>query len=105
MFDPKKVKTNKGQEKEKAIIKQLKEWSLPLIPLDCQEDLDLDIREVICGDPTCAPIDTVFTLIWPNKGRGLFAIQLSPSEITKEELIDRFPVSVLFIVIFSKNII
>ena len=30
----------------------------------------MDINEVVCGDPTCAPIDTVFTLIWEAGGKG-----------------------------------
>ena len=106
MFDPKKSKASKAQEKEKNdIIKELKNWSLSIIPLDCQVDLDLDIREVICGDPTCAPIDTVFTLIWPNGGQGLFAIPSAPNEISQDDLIEFFPVSVLFPVRFFRNYI
>ena len=96
MFDPAKLKENKDQEKEKAkIINDLKSWCLSIIPLDCQVDLNLDVREVVCGDPTCAPIDTVFTLIWPNGGKGLFSLQLAPNEITQDDLIDYFPVRIM----------
>lgn len=28
--------------------------------------LIVDVNEVVCGDPSCAPIDTVFTLIWQS---------------------------------------
>ena len=31
--------------------------------------LMLDINEVVCGDPTCAPVDTVFTLVWQTGGK------------------------------------
>jgi len=53
----------------------------------------IDVNEVICGDPSCAPVDTVFTLIWEGGGRGVFAIPLAPNEISQEDLIDFFPVS------------
>lgn len=52
----------------------------------------VDVAEVVCGDPTCAPIDTVFTLVWQSGGKGVFALPMSAVEITKEDLIDSFPV-------------
>lgn len=53
----------------------------------------MDVNEVVCGDPTCAPIDTVFTLVWQSGGKGVFALPLMAAEIMKEDLIDAFPVS------------
>lgn len=94
MFDPSKVKKDKEEKAEKAkVINTLRDWSLTIIPIEHQEHMDLDIREVICGDPTCAPIDTVFTMVWPNGGKGIFALPLSPSEISQDELVENFPVS------------
>ena len=94
MFDPSKAKKEKAEKLEKAkIINQLRHWSLSIIPIDLQENLDLDIREVICGDPSCAPIDTVFTMIWPSGGKGIFAIPLAPNEISQDDLMEEFPVS------------
>jgi hypothetical protein len=57
----------------------------------------LDINEVVCGDPTCAPIDTVFTLIWEGTGKGVFAIPLTAAEVTQEDLIDFFPVCQIYV--------
>ena len=54
--------------------------------------LIVDINEVICGDPSCAPVDTVFTFIWESGGKGVFAIPLGADEITQDDLIDFFPV-------------
>ena len=94
MFDPNKAKDAKAEKAAKAkIIQQLRDWSLSIIPIDCHEGLNLDIREVVCGDPSCAPVDTIFTLLWPSGGKGIFAIPLEPHEITQDELIENFPVS------------
>ena len=94
MFDPKKTKNNKEKAEKAQIIKNLKEWSLSIIPIDSQVDLDLDIREVICGDPSCAPVDTVFTMIWPNGGKGIFALPMAPHEVNQDDLIENFPVCI-----------
>jgi hypothetical protein len=98
MFDPATVKIAKAEKAEKEkILQQLREWSLSIIPLDCQENLNLDIREVVCGDPSCAPVDTVFTLIWQSGGKGVFALPLEPKEVTQDDLIENFPVSYIFV--------
>lgn len=94
MFDPGKAKKEKAEKAEKAkIINELRSWCLSIIPIEHQEKLDLDIREVVCGDPSCAPIDTVVTMVWPSGGKGIFAIPLAPNEISQDILIDHFPVS------------
>jgi len=92
MFDP-NAPSKAVQLAKKKVLKNLKEWGMELIPEgDLREGLILDINEVVCGDPTCAPIDTVFTLIWEAGGKGVFAIPLAPDEIEKEELgRDYFP--------------
>lgn len=49
----------------------------------------------VCGDPSCAPIDTVFTLVWTSGGKGMFALPAAINEVTQEDLMDNFPVSAL----------
>jgi hypothetical protein len=56
----------------------------------------VDVAEVVCGDPTCAPIDTVFTFVWQSGGKGVFAVPMTAAEVTKDELLDNFPVSSFF---------
>ncbi len=53
----------------------------------------LDVKEVICGDPSCAPVDTVFTLVWGTTegGRGVFALPFAPEELSQEDIEDMFP--------------
>lgn len=41
----------------------------------------------------CAPIDTVFTLVWSEGGRGMFAVPMSLDDIEQDMMDDIFPVS------------
>lgn len=93
MFNPKAAAKEKGEKaaKRKA-LDNLKSWSLALVPIDLQEGLIIDINEVVCGDPSCAPVDTVFTLVWAaSNGKGLFAIPAPAAEVNQEDLVDFFP--------------
>ena len=69
MFDPTKASKAKAEaaEKKKAAT-AVKEKCIKLIPIDLQEGLLIDVKEVICGDPSCAPVDTVITLVWGEGG-------------------------------------
>ena len=51
----------------------------------------------VCGDPKCAPVDTVVTLIWPSGGKGMFGIPMTAVEVTQQDLLDVFPVRALIL--------
>jgi hypothetical protein len=53
--------------------------------------LILDIKDVVCGDPACAPVDTIFTLVWEDGGRGLFGLPYAPEEIEEADMDDLWP--------------
>lgn len=93
MFDPSKLKAEKAaKQTAKKALTDIKLWANMLVPAPLQTGLLMDVKEVVCGDPTCAPIDTVFTLLWQSGGRGMFAIPFAPDEIqTQEELAELFP--------------
>ena len=38
----------------------------------------VDVAEVVCGDPTCAPIDTVFTIVWQSGGNSYRGYERRP---------------------------
>jgi hypothetical protein len=65
MFIP-KSKEDKKTEKaaQKKVLSELRDWCLSSIAHELHDGLTVDVSEVACGDPTCAPVDTVFTLIW-----------------------------------------
>ena len=92
MFDPSKIKEKKNEQAlKKRQTEALKEKFLHLIPLELQNDIMIDIKEVVCGDPSCSPIDTVVTIVWESGGRGVFALPLAIAEIEDHEIIDLFP--------------
>jgi hypothetical protein len=93
MFNPNKAAKDKSEKTaKKKAIDDLRSWSLSIIPLELQDGLIIDISEVQCGDPSCAPVDTVFTLVWSGTGKGLFAIPATAAEINQDDLIEFFPV-------------
>ena len=49
------------------------------------------MKEVICGDPECAPVDTVVTMVWEDGGRGMFAFPAAPEEIEDEDILENMP--------------
>ena len=61
--------------------------------MDCTEGLLVDISEVVCGDPNCAPIDTVVSLVWASGGKGMWGIPAELQDISKEDYLEYFPVS------------
>ena len=51
----------------------------------------MDVKDVICGDPNCAQVDTCVTLVWGEGGRGVFALPFAPEELSQEDMNDLFP--------------
>lgn len=73
MFDPSKA----SQAKLDALAKKraqasVKEKCIQLVPMELQEGLLIDVKEVQCGDPNCSPIDTVITMVWAEGGENIF---------------------------------
>ena len=96
MFNPANVKKGKEEKQtKKKALKKVKDLCLQIIPVQLQDGLLVDVNEQVCGDPTCAPIDTVVTLVWSSGGRGLFGVPLEAQEIELQDLEDVFPVSII----------
>ena len=57
MFDPAKAKSSKDEKaaRRKALA-TIKGWCLAVIPIEIHEGLILDVKEIVCGDPSCAPV-------------------------------------------------
>jgi len=94
MFDPNSLAGRKATEKRRKIaIKDLTLWGMELVPEDLQEGLSIDVMDVQCGDPNCAPVDTLFTLLWSDgEGKGRFGVPAAPEELTcKDMLSEHFP--------------
>jgi hypothetical protein len=92
MFDPNALGSAKALKvQRKKARTDVKNWSMLLVPEPLREGLIMDVKDVICGDPACAPIDTVFTLVWGEGGRGVFALPFAPEELSQEDMEDLFP--------------
>ena len=94
MFDPANLKNKRAaQEEQKKISDLLREWSLDCIPTKYHNDLEFQVKEIACNDPSCAPIDSVFIMVWTTGGgMGLFSLPLPMKDITQTYLKEKFPV-------------
>ena len=55
------------KEKRQQLYKQIEEYCTSLIESnDVKESCIISVQEVVCGDPECAPIDTMITLSFPS---------------------------------------
>jgi len=92
MFDPTKAKKDKEEKAaRRKALSNVKGWAMNAIPMELQAGLIMDVKEVICGDPNCAPIDTVITLVWKDGGRGMFGFPLDPLDVQPDDVIEMFP--------------
>ena len=55
-----------NEKKKRAAIAQVKKWAESYIPAEVLQNHDciVDVSEIQCGDPNCAPIDTVVRLLF-----------------------------------------
>ena len=56
------------------------------VPTEHQSACQVHVQEVQCGDPTCAPIDTVVMIMFDSGGRGQFGMPMESREVTAEVL-------------------
>lgn len=97
MFDPTKASKTKAEKaQKKKVLEELKSWAFECVPEDLRQDLIIDVNEVVCGDPSCAPIDTFVQFVWASSGKGMFAIPEAAANIPKEDFVQNFPVSSYF---------
>ena len=62
------------------------------IPTSALESLEsINVSEVQCGDPECAPIDTVIVVQFKSGGKGMLGIPCEMKEVDDEFLDEFFP--------------
>mmetsp|Transcript_20358 Transcript_20358/g.22777 ORF Transcript_20358/g.22777 Transcript_20358/m.22777 type:complete len:228 (-) Transcript_20358:186-869(-) len=85
---------NKADEEKKvkrSILDRIELWSLDLIEEEIRDAVQLAIQEVICGDPNCAPIDTIVTIVFNSGGRGMVGLPMESKDVTVADLKEFFP--------------
>jgi len=90
MFDPKAAMER--NEKARA-QRQIVEWARDGLPGVVREALGTDpvhvqmnVREVLCGDPTCSPIDTVLMFIFKNGRQATTGLPLEMVQVVKGDV-------------------
>lgn len=80
------------EEQRRAAYKNIELWAYNLVPPPLRRDgLEIFVKEVQCGDPNCAPIDTTVTFLFASGGNGLVSIPLEAKEITRDDIKRLFP--------------
>ncbi len=72
--------------KQKRECLRVKELIFKVIGSELQEGLIVLVQQVVCQDPTCAPLDTAVHLTWLNGLSKGLTIPVAVSDVTKEIL-------------------
>mmetsp|Transcript_15305 Transcript_15305/g.43130 ORF Transcript_15305/g.43130 Transcript_15305/m.43130 type:complete len:185 (-) Transcript_15305:131-685(-) len=92
MFDPNKVNDNKNKrEDQKKAIQKLEDWSMNIIPTTIRDRASIVVQEVQCGDPNCAPIDTLISIAFQEGANGMVAVPAEAKDVQLEDLKSIFP--------------
>jgi hypothetical protein len=82
------------KKKLQLAYKKIEEYCLQLMPEDppaIRDECTISAQEVQCGDPQCAPIDTMITLLFKSGGQGFFGLPMEAKDVTLEHLQEAFP--------------
>ena len=90
LFDPAKVAEKRRLDSEKReALARIKAWAEELLPEPARGRLKVTVNEVVCGDPACAPIDTVVEF-WGELRTG-FGMPSRAAEVTQADLVSFLP--------------
>eukprot|EP00957_Ditylum_brightwellii_P125183 9543686-Ditylum_brightwellii.AAC.1 len=54
----------KAEAERKAAYIRIEKWSIDAVPSAISGDVQINVQEVQCGDPDCAPIDTAIAIVF-----------------------------------------
>ena len=65
---------------------------MSLLSPPLRSDATIHVQEIICGDPSCAPIDTAVMVMFNNSGgRGQFGLPMEPKDVDETALQEFMP--------------
>ena len=68
MFLPPSEQDQSAKKKEEELrrdaYRRLEEWALELVPSNIRKGVTINVQEVICGDPSCSPVDTAVAVLF-----------------------------------------
>lgn len=90
MFDPSKVR---GRNEKQEASRNITAWIRSYLPVTIQQALQRDpvtvqinVREVQCGDPSCSPIDTALAFIFRNGRQAMTALPMESQLVLQEDI-------------------
>ncbi|GMH59755.1 hypothetical protein TrRE_jg4551 [Triparma retinervis] len=88
MFLPDNDGVKKEDELEKRVhLKRVEDLIISRLPPHTVSTASVSVQEIICGDPSCAPIDTAVLIMFDNGGAsGQFGLPMEPREVDNEAL-------------------
>ena len=89
LFDPSKIVDGKSHTKRH--LEKVRTWVTKRMPQTGKAP-KVSCKEVLCGDPTCAPVDTVIDLLFEDQSR-MVALPYEAQDVTEEILDHLFPPS------------
>ena len=45
---------------------EIERWARELIPGSIRSGVEISVQEIQCGDPSCSPIDTALSILFPR---------------------------------------
>jgi hypothetical protein len=87
LFDPSKIVDGKSHTKRH--LEKVRTWVTKRMPQTGKAP-KVSCKEVLCGDPTCAPVDTVIDLLFDDQTR-MVALPFEAQDVTEEILDHCFP--------------
>ncbi|KAJ8607746.1 hypothetical protein CTAYLR_008614 [Chrysophaeum taylorii] len=90
MFDPNKLAARNDKTRQ---TRQVAQWSRECLPRPIHEAVAADplhvqitVREVQCGDPTCSPIDTVLMFVFKNGRQAMTSLPLELTQVLRADI-------------------
>lgn len=90
MFDPNAaMQRNNKALKSRRIVEWVREDLPPAVKQALAVDpvhLQMNVREVQCGDPTCSPIDTVLMFVFRNGRQAMTGLPMEMAAVTQGDV-------------------
>lgn len=82
----------KKKDAKKQFMQKVKQSFTELVPEAAMALIeDITVSEMICGDPECAPVDTIIRIIYKDAPVQMFGIPKEVDDVTVEDLQDFMP--------------
>mmetsp|Transcript_30461 Transcript_30461/g.81946 ORF Transcript_30461/g.81946 Transcript_30461/m.81946 type:complete len:212 (+) Transcript_30461:81-716(+) len=80
------------KEEKKQFMHKAKETFMQLLSEPAKALIeDVTVSEMVCGDPECSPVDTIFRIIYKDAPMKMFGMPMEVNEVDQEALQEFMP--------------